>query len=129
MTTSGPLVLRTPSPGHPVPRRANRIQGPSRPVRGSHLAPHAGKTTAEIHDYHDLRTGVLASSLAKRAPATPASASPTRATAYAHPAPARPERSASLGSNSPRGWQDPRLRRLEAQPLLNHKRQSYGSRT
>ena len=27
-----------------------------------------GKTTAEIHDYHDVRTGVLAASLAKRAP-------------------------------------------------------------
>ena len=25
------------------------------------------KTTAEVHDYHDVRTGVLASSLAKRA--------------------------------------------------------------
>jgi len=58
MTTSGPLVLKTttpgnfrlPSPGHPVPRRANRIRGPSRPVRGSHLAPHADETTAEIHD-------------------------------------------------------------------------------
>ena len=27
-----------------------------------------GKATAEIHDYHNLRTGVLATSLAKRAP-------------------------------------------------------------
>lgn len=27
-----------------------------------------GKTTAEVHDYHDELTGVLASSLAKRAP-------------------------------------------------------------
>jgi hypothetical protein len=35
---------------------------------GRILRPHPGKTTAEIHDYHDLRTGVLASSLAKRAP-------------------------------------------------------------
>ncbi|MPZ79289.1 MAG: hypothetical protein GEV28_02380 [Actinophytocola sp.] len=26
------------------------------------------KTTAEVHDYHDADTGVLASSLAKRAP-------------------------------------------------------------
>jgi hypothetical protein len=25
------------------------------------------KTTAEVHDYHDVATGVLASSLAKRA--------------------------------------------------------------
>jgi superfamily II DNA or RNA helicase len=35
---------------------------------GRILRPHPSKTTAEIHDYHDLRTGVLASSLAKRAP-------------------------------------------------------------
>lgn len=27
-----------------------------------------GKTTAEVHDYHDVATGVLASSLARRAP-------------------------------------------------------------
>ena len=32
------------------------------------LRPHPGKTTAEIHDHHDQRTGVLAASLAKRAP-------------------------------------------------------------
>jgi superfamily II DNA or RNA helicase len=35
---------------------------------GRILRPHPGKTTAEIHDYHDILTGVLASSLAKRAP-------------------------------------------------------------
>ena len=35
---------------------------------GRILRPHPGKTTAEIHDYHDQRTGVLAASLAKRAP-------------------------------------------------------------
>lgn len=29
--------------------------------------PYDGKTTAEVHDYHEL-TGVLASSLAKRVP-------------------------------------------------------------
>jgi superfamily II DNA or RNA helicase len=32
------------------------------------LRPCGGKTTAEVHDYHDELTGVLASSLAKRAP-------------------------------------------------------------
>ena len=31
------------------------------------LRAYPGKTTAEIHDYHDARTGVLAASLAKRA--------------------------------------------------------------
>jgi superfamily II DNA or RNA helicase len=35
---------------------------------GRILRAHPGKATAEIHDYHDLRTGVLAASLAKRAP-------------------------------------------------------------
>src|SRR4051794_10809825 len=48
---------------------------------GRILRPHPGKTTAEVHDYHDAATGVLASSLAKRAPATPASASPIPAEA------------------------------------------------
>jgi superfamily II DNA or RNA helicase len=35
---------------------------------GRVLRPHPGKKTAEVHDYHDINTGVLASSLAKRAP-------------------------------------------------------------
>ncbi len=35
---------------------------------GRVMRPHPGKTTAEVHDYHDINTGVLASSLAKRAP-------------------------------------------------------------
>jgi superfamily II DNA or RNA helicase len=35
---------------------------------GRILRPCDGKTTAEVHDYHDELTGVLASSLAKRAP-------------------------------------------------------------
>ena len=35
---------------------------------GRILRPYAGKATAEVHDYHDELTGVLASSLAKRAP-------------------------------------------------------------
>jgi superfamily II DNA or RNA helicase len=35
---------------------------------GRILRAHPGKTTAEIHDYHDVRTPVLAASLAKRAP-------------------------------------------------------------
>jgi superfamily II DNA or RNA helicase len=34
---------------------------------GRILRAHPGKTTAEVHDYHDINTGVLASSLAKRA--------------------------------------------------------------
>jgi superfamily II DNA or RNA helicase len=35
---------------------------------GRVLRPHPGKATAEVHDYHDGLTAVLASSLAKRAP-------------------------------------------------------------
>jgi len=35
---------------------------------GRVLRPYPGKSTAEVHDYHDILTGVLASSLAKRAP-------------------------------------------------------------
>jgi superfamily II DNA or RNA helicase len=35
---------------------------------GRVMRPHPGKTTAEVHDYHDAATPVLASSLAKRAP-------------------------------------------------------------
>jgi superfamily II DNA or RNA helicase len=34
---------------------------------GRIMRPHPGKTTAEVHDYHDVATGVLASSLTKRA--------------------------------------------------------------
>jgi superfamily II DNA or RNA helicase len=35
---------------------------------GRILRTHPGKNTAEVHDYHDISTGVLASSLVKRAP-------------------------------------------------------------
>src|SRR6266566_1854027 len=35
---------------------------------GRILRPYPSKTTAEIHDYYDTATGVLAASLAKRAP-------------------------------------------------------------
>ena len=35
---------------------------------GRILRPHPGKTTAEIHDYHDTATGVLSATLAGRAP-------------------------------------------------------------
>ncbi len=34
---------------------------------GRILRPYPGKTTAEVYDYHDIDTRVLASSLAKRA--------------------------------------------------------------
>ena len=47
----------------PSPARARLLQ-----YAGRILRPYDGKATAEVHDYHDELTGVLASSLAKRAP-------------------------------------------------------------
>lgn len=44
------------------------FKGPLEQYVGRILRAHPGKETAEVHDYHDARTGVLASSLAKRAP-------------------------------------------------------------
>jgi superfamily II DNA or RNA helicase len=35
---------------------------------GRILRPSPGKTTTEVHGYHDVATSVLASSLARRAP-------------------------------------------------------------
>jgi superfamily II DNA or RNA helicase len=35
---------------------------------GRILRSYPGKQTAEVHDYHDVRTGVLAATLAGRAP-------------------------------------------------------------
>jgi len=35
---------------------------------GRILRPHPGKTTAEVHDYHDQHTGVLAAAITRRAP-------------------------------------------------------------
>ena len=35
---------------------------------GRILRPHPGKTTAEVHDYHDTLTPVIVSSLKRRAP-------------------------------------------------------------
>src|SRR4051812_5733944 len=67
---------------------------------GRVLRPHPGKTTAEVHDYHDAATGVLASSLAKRAPGYPSLVFPdprrsavTRGT-FRHSGAARPLASA-----------------------------------
>ena len=40
----------------------------ARPDAGRIMRPYDGKTTAEVHDYVDEQTPVLASSLAKRAP-------------------------------------------------------------
>ena len=47
----------------PIAFKGRLVQYVGRIVR-----PYPGKTSAEVHDYHDTATGVLASSLAKRAP-------------------------------------------------------------
>jgi superfamily II DNA or RNA helicase len=47
----------------PVANKGSLLQ-----YAGRILRPCDGKATAEVHDYHDELTGVLASSLAKRAP-------------------------------------------------------------
>ena len=47
----------------PVAQKGRLVQ-----YAGRILRPCEGKTTAEVHDYHDELTGVLASSIAKRAP-------------------------------------------------------------
>jgi superfamily II DNA or RNA helicase len=47
----------------PVAQKGRLVQ-----YAGRILRPYEGKATAEVHDYHDELTPVLASSLAKRAP-------------------------------------------------------------
>lgn len=47
----------------PIAQKGRLVQYAGRILRSC-----PGKTTAEIHDYHDTATGVLAASLAKRAP-------------------------------------------------------------
>ncbi len=56
-----------------VPISFNGAPGQGR--RADPAAP-PGKATAEMYDYHDTAASVLAASLAKRAPDTPASDSP-----------------------------------------------------
>jgi superfamily II DNA or RNA helicase len=71
----------------PVASKARLVQ-----YAGRILRARPGKATAEIHDYHDARTQVLASSLAKRAPGYTSLGFPTHATSSPLPAPPTPRR-------------------------------------
>ena len=64
----------------PVAQKGRLVQ-----YAGRILRPYQGKATAEVHDYHDELTGVLASSLAKRAPGYTSLGFPRPATAALHP--------------------------------------------
>jgi hypothetical protein len=75
-STSGSTPALTKDNTHSVPdqpahfRRAAPIanKGSLTQYVGRILRSHENKTTAEVHDYLDERTGVLAAMLAKRAP-------------------------------------------------------------
>ena len=76
----------------PVAQKGKLVQ-----YAGRILRPHDGKTTAEVHDYHDERTGVLASALPKRAPGyttlgfpDPRKLTPTPSASPRQPEPPRP---------------------------------------
>jgi superfamily II DNA or RNA helicase len=70
---------------------------------GRSLRPYDGKTTAEVHDYVDERTGVLASWLLPSAhPAMSAWAFPIRDDSLTHPAPRRARRDLVAGHCAPR---------------------------
>ena len=57
---------------------------------GRILRPFPGKATAEIHDYHDTATGLLAASLAKRAAGYTSLGFPDPATSPTHPVRGQP---------------------------------------
>ena len=67
----------------PVTSKGGLLQNAGRIFR-----PYDGKATAEVHDYHDELTGVLASSLAKRAPDYTSLGFPDPASSPTAPAPA-----------------------------------------
>jgi superfamily II DNA or RNA helicase len=56
---------------------------------GRVLRPYPGKETAEIHDYHDASTSVLAATLTGRAPGYTSLGFPTPAASPPPPAPAQ----------------------------------------
>ena len=66
----------------PVANKGSLLQ-----YAGRILRPYDGKATAEVHDYHDELTGVLASSLAKRAPGYTSLGFPDPASSPTPPAP------------------------------------------
>ena len=60
-------ISKTPAITSRQLRRAISFKGRLVQYARRTLRPYPGKATAEIHDYHDTATGVLAASLAKRA--------------------------------------------------------------
>jgi superfamily II DNA or RNA helicase len=72
-----------------VPRRPVANKGSLTQYAGRILRSHESKTTAEVHDYLDERTGVLAAMLAKRAPGYTGLGFRTRAGSPSRQAPAR----------------------------------------
>jgi hypothetical protein len=106
--------------GYPVRRRADRVQRPSRPVRRPHHAALPGQGNRR-----DSRLPLPAHGSSRRIPGqtpshTPASASPTRAAAPRKLR--RNRRDHPVCAVTQPVLAESRPRRLEAQPLLNHKR-------
>jgi len=114
-------ALDTLSVAAPIAFKGRLVQYAGRIMR-----PYPGKATAEIHDYHYLRTGILAAPGQTPSP-TPVSAFPTHAAAP--PKLRRNRRDQPVCAVTQPVLAESRPKRLEAQPLLNHKRQFYGCRT
>src|ERR1017187_43528 len=96
---------------------------------GRILRPFPGKTTAEIHDYHDTTTSVLAASLAKRAPGYTSLGFPDPAASPIHPVRAQPGKSLTRLPIANAVLPGARVPRLGTQPLLNRARQQCGDRS
>jgi len=103
----------------PISFRGHLVQ-----YAGRILRPFLGKATAEIHDYHDIATSVLAASLAKRAPGYTSLGFPDPRRIPTRRVRVQPGKSLTRPPDSQCViTRNPGLARLETQPLLNHARQ------